>query len=98
MAAAGKNFTPFVVMVPMNHVQILWLRFGTVRYGFLVSWFFNWLGGRYVPVRFCRLRYGTVHPSIRGCTRTTPVSPDPYRGARAERQSARRKHGRDWSR
>ena len=66
----------------MNHVRTLWLHFGTVRYGFLVPWFFNRLHARYVPVRFCRRRYGTVHPSIRGCTRTTPVPPDPYRRSR----------------
>ena len=80
---ADVNFTPIAVRVPMNHMQALWLRFGTVRYGFLVSLFFNALGGRFVPVRFGRRRYGTVHRSIGGCTRTTPLPPDPYRLARA---------------
>jgi hypothetical protein len=73
MMLAEANFTPIVVRVPMDHMQALWLRFGTVRYGFLVSLFFNALRGRFVPVRFSRHRYGTVHPSIGGCTRTTPV-------------------------
>jgi hypothetical protein len=67
----------------MDHMRALWLRFGTVRYGFRVSFLFSDLSARFVPVRFCRRRYGTVHPSIRGCTRTTPVPPDPYRLARA---------------
>lgn len=71
--ACKAHFTPFVVRVPMNHVDVLWFHFGTVRYGFRVLWLFNELRARYVPVRFCRHRYGTVHPSIRGCTRTTPV-------------------------
>ena len=70
----------------MDHMQALWLRFGTVRYAFPLSRFFNSLRARFVPVRFRGRRYGTVHPSIGGCTRTTPVPPDPYRGARAERQ------------
>ena len=78
----NANFTPIVVRVPMNHVRALWFHSGTVRYGFPVSWFFNALRARYVPVRFCRHRYGTVHPSIRGCTRTTPVPPEAYRRAR----------------
>jgi hypothetical protein len=89
---AEANFTPIVVRVPMDHMQALWLRFGTVRYGFLVSLFFNVLRARFVPVRFPRRRYGTVHPSIGGCTRTTPVPPDPYRGARAERQAPAENH------
>jgi hypothetical protein len=80
---ADANFTPIVVRVPMDHMQALWLRFGTVRYGFLVSLFFNILHSWFVPVRFSRRRYGTVHPSIGGCTRTTRASPDPYRLARA---------------
>ena len=67
----------------MDYMRTLWLRFGTVRYGFVVSWFFKTLRGRFVPVRFSRRRYGTVHPSTGGCTRTTPVPPDPYRIARA---------------
>ena len=79
------HFTHILVRVPAGNPRALWLRIGTVRYGFLVSWFFNTLRDRFVPVRFRRRRYGTVHPSIRGCTRTTPVPPDPYRGARAER-------------
>jgi hypothetical protein len=79
---AKANFTPNVVRVPMDHIHELWLRFGTVRYGFLVSLFFNALRGRFVPVRFSRRRYGTVHPSIGGCTRTTPIPADPYRLAR----------------
>ena len=77
MVSPNANFTPIVVRVPMNHVSALWFHFGTVRYGFLVSWFFNSLRARYVPVRFCRHRYGTVHPSIRGCTRTTPAPSGP---------------------
>ena len=32
----------------MNHVSTLWFHFGTVRYGFPVSWFFNSLRARYV--------------------------------------------------
>jgi hypothetical protein len=83
MMLAEANFTPIVVRVPMDHMQALWLRFGTVRYDFQVSWFFSSLCARFVPVRFSRRRYGTVHPSIGGCTRTTPVPPDPYRLARA---------------
>jgi hypothetical protein len=83
---AEANFTPIVVRVPMDHMQALWLRFGTVRYGFLVSLFFNALRARFVPVRFCRRRYGTVHPSTGGCTRTTPFTPDPYRRARTRVQ------------
>ena len=86
MMLAEANFTLIVVRVPMDHMQALWLRFGTVRYGFRVSWSFNSLRGRFVPVRFSRRRYGTVHPSIGGCTRTTPLPPDPYRlvGARLQ--------------
>ena len=80
---AGANFTPIFCEVPMDHMQALWLRSGTVRYGFPVSPFFKGLCPRFVPVRFSRRRYGTVHPSIRGCTRTTPLPPDPYRLARA---------------
>jgi hypothetical protein len=80
---AEANFTPIVVRVPMDHTRALWLRFGTVRYGFPVSLFFNSLRARFVPVRFPRRRYGTVHPSIGGCTRTTPVPADPYRLVRA---------------
>jgi hypothetical protein len=87
MAAARHNFTPFVVRVPMNHVRTLWLHFGTIRYAFPLSRFFNSLHARFVPVRFRRRRYGTVHPSIRGCTRTTPVPPDPYRRTRPRVQS-----------
>jgi hypothetical protein len=79
-------FTPILVRVPADHVRMLWLRFGTVRYAFPKSQFFNSLRARFVPVRFPRRRYGTVHPSIGGCTRTTPVPPDPYRRTRAERQ------------
>ena len=82
---AEAHFTPIVVRALVNHAQVLWLRFGTVRYGFPRSWFFNSLRGRFVPVRFPRRRYGTVHPSIGGCTRTAPVPPDPYRGAWAGR-------------
>ena len=81
MAAARDNFTPFVVRVPMNHARVLWLHFGTVRYAFPLSRFFNSLRARFVPVRFRRRRYGTVHPFIIGCTRTTRVPPHPYRGA-----------------
>ena len=81
---AGANFTPSVVRVPMDHMQALWLRFGTVRYDFPLSLFFNGLCPRFVPVRFSRRRYGMVHPSIGGCTRTTPVPPDPNRLARAK--------------
>jgi hypothetical protein len=84
---AEANFTPIVVRVPADHMQALWLHFGTVRYGFLVSLFFNALRGRFVPERFSRRRYGTVHPSIGGCTRTTPVPPDPYRLAGARRRA-----------
>ena len=83
MMLADANFTPIVVRVPMDHMQALWLRFSTLRYGFPVSLFFNALRARFVPVRFSRRRYGTVHPSIRGCTRTTPLPPAPYRLARA---------------
>jgi hypothetical protein len=83
MAAARENFTPFVVRVPMNHARALWLHFGTVRYAFPLSRFFNSLRARFVPVRSPLRRYGTVHPSIRGCTRTTPVPTDPYRLVRA---------------
>jgi hypothetical protein len=83
MAVARGNFTPIVVRVLMNHVLALWLHFGTVRYAFPLSRFFNSLRARFVPVRFRRRRYGTVHPSIGGCTRTTPLTPDPYRRARA---------------
>jgi hypothetical protein len=72
----------------MNHVMVLWLRFGTVWYGFRVSLFFSDLRARFVPVRFSRRRYGTVHPSIGGCTRTTPVPPDPYRRSRTTIQAA----------
>jgi hypothetical protein len=84
---AEANFTPIVVRVPMDHMQALWLRFGTVRYGFSVSFLFNALRARFVPVRFCRRRYGTVHPSIGGCTRTTPVPPDAYRRSRTTIQA-----------
>jgi hypothetical protein len=80
---AEANFPPIVVRVPMDHMRALWLRFGPFRSGFPRSWFFNALRARFVPVRFSRRRYGTVHPSIGGCTRTTPVPPDPYRLARA---------------
>ena len=83
MMLAEANFTPIVVRVPMDHMQALWLHFGTVRYGFPRACFFNSLRGRFVPVRFPRRRYGTVHPSIGGCTRTTPVPADPYRLVRA---------------
>jgi hypothetical protein len=76
---AEVHFTPIVVSILVNHVQMLWLHFGTVRYGFWCSLLFNGLGARFVPVRFSRHRYGTLHPSIRGCTRTTHASPDPYR-------------------
>jgi hypothetical protein len=89
MAAARGNFTPLVVRVPVNHVRALWLHFGTVRYAFPLSRFFNSLRVRFVPVRFRRRRYGTVHPSIGGCTRTTPVPPDPYRGERADTRRAK---------
>ena len=88
MMLAEANFTPIVVRVPMDHMQALWLRFGTVRYDFPRSCFFNSLRGRFVPVRFPRRRYGTVHPSIGGCTRTTPVPPDPYRRSRTTIQAA----------
>jgi hypothetical protein len=98
MAAARDNFTPFVVRVPMNDVRALWLHFGTVRYGFPVSWFLNNLRARFVPVRFRRRRYGTVHPSIGGCTRTTPVPPNPYRGARAGPLTPIENQGCSWSR
>ena len=84
------DFTLIFVRVPAHHMRALWLRSSTVRYSFLRSRFFNSLPGRFVPVRFPRRRYGTVHPSIGGCTRTTPVPPDPYRGARAERQTPQR--------
>jgi hypothetical protein len=87
MASAKANSTPIVVRVPMNHVGMLWFHSGTVRYGFPVAWFFNELRARYVPVRFWRHRYGTVHPSIRGCTRTTPVPADPYRRSRTGLQA-----------
>ena len=87
MMLAEANFTPIVVRVPMDHIYALWLRFGTVRYGFLVSLFFNALRGRFVPVRFPRRRYGTVHPSIGGCTRTTHLPLDPYRLARGRLQA-----------
>jgi hypothetical protein len=80
---AKANFTPIVVRVPADHMQALWLRFGTVRYGFRLSLFFNCLCPRFVPVRLSRRRYGTVHPSIGGCTRTTPLPADPYRLVRA---------------
>jgi Domain of unknown function (DUF6378) len=69
MMRAGAHFTPICVRVLTNHVRMLWLRFGTVRYGFPRSRFFNSLPGRFVPVQFPRRRYGTVNPSIRGCTR-----------------------------
>ena len=71
------DFTPIFVRVPAHHMRALWLRFGTVRYSFPRSRFFNSLPGRFVPVQFPRRRYGTVHPSIGGCTRTTPMPPDP---------------------
>jgi hypothetical protein len=86
MMPSEALFTPILVRVPTDHERRLWLRFGTVRYAFPLSRFFNSLRARFVPVRFRRRRYGTVHPSIRGCTRTTPVPLHPYRGARAERQ------------
>jgi hypothetical protein len=79
MMLVEANFTPIVVRVPMDHIHALWLRFGTVRYGFPRSCFFNSLRARFVPVRFSRRRYGTVHPSRGGCTRTTPIPADPYR-------------------
>ena len=84
---AEANSTPIVVRVPMDHMQALWLRFGTVRYGFRVPFLFHDLSARFVPVRFSRRRYGTVHPSIGGCTRTTPVPPDPYRRSRTTVQA-----------
>ena len=84
---AEANSTPIVVRVPMDHMQALWLRFGTVRYDFRVLFLFSDLSARFVPVRFCRRRYGTVHPSIGGCTRTTPVPPDPYRRSRTTIQA-----------
>jgi hypothetical protein len=73
------DFTPIVVRVPMDHMQALWFHCGTVRYAFRRFRFFKSLRARFVPVRFRRPRYGTVHPSIGGCTRTTPVPPGPYR-------------------
>ena len=82
MMPSEALFTPIFVKVLANNVQMLWLRFGTVRYGFLLSWFFNALRARFVPVRFRGRRYGTVHPSIGGCTRTTPVPPGLYRRLR----------------
>jgi hypothetical protein len=84
---AEAYFTLLLVRVPGANSRVLWLRIGTVRSGFLVSWFFNRLRDRFVPARFRRRRYGTVHPSIRGCTRTTPVPPDPYRGTGPRHQS-----------
>jgi hypothetical protein len=75
------HFTQIFVSVPRDHMQPLWLHVGTVRYGFAWSWFFKGLRPQFVPVRFPRRRYGTVHPSIKGCTRTTPASPDRYRRA-----------------
>ena len=87
MMLAESNFTPILVRVPMDHIQALWLRFGTVRYGFPVSSFFNGLRAQFVPVRFSRRPYGTVHPSIGGCTRTTPLPPDRYRLVRARLQA-----------
>jgi hypothetical protein len=84
---AAANFTLILPRVPAGNPSGLWLHLGTVRYGFLGSWFFNGLRDRFVPVRFRRRRYGTVHPSIRGCTRTTPVPPDPHRRARPRSQS-----------
>jgi hypothetical protein len=86
MMLADANFTPIVVRVLANHAQALWFHFGTVRYDFRRFRFFNSLRARFVPVRFCRRRYGTVHPSTGGCTRTTPFTPDPYRRARTRVQ------------
>jgi hypothetical protein len=59
---AKRNFTPIVVKVLVYHAQTLWLRLGTVRYGFPISLFFNELRAGFVPVRFCRRRYGTYTP------------------------------------
>ena len=77
MMPSEALFTPIFVRVLANHVQVLWLRFGTARYGFRKSGLFNSLRRQFVPVRFRQPRYGTVHPSIGGCTRTTPMPPDP---------------------
>jgi hypothetical protein len=92
---AEAYFTPILVRVPAGSPRALWVHFGTVRYGFLVSWSLNRLGGRFVPVRFRRRRYGT--PLYKRVYRTTPVLLDPYRGARAGcRATAKRGYG--WSR
>jgi hypothetical protein len=55
---AEANFTPIFVRLPMDHMRALWLRFGTVRYGFRVSFLFSDLSAQFVPVGFCRRRYG----------------------------------------
>jgi hypothetical protein len=98
MMPSEALFTRILVRLPADHMRTLWLRFGTVRYGFQWSLFFNGLCGRFVPVRFPRRRYGTVHPSIGGCTRTTPVPPNPYRGARAGPLTPIENQGCSWSR
>jgi hypothetical protein len=92
---AAANFTLILPRVPAGNPSGLWLHLGTVRYGVLGSWFFNGLRDRFVPVRFRRHRYGTVHPSIRGCTRTTPTPPDHVPARSAEKSVPRRRRLQD---
>ena len=72
-AGRRRNFTP-IRCEGTNEPRPERCGYASVRSGtlFRLSRFFNSLRGRFVPVRFPRRRYGTVHPSIGGCTRPRP--------------------------
>ena len=80
---AGANFTPiFCEGTNGPHAgAVVTLRHGPVRFSGIAVFQRLMSPVRTGTVFPAPVRYGT--PLIRGCTRTTPLPPDPYRLARA---------------